>query len=325
MKADALLTVIVPVYQGEKYLDPCVNSIRQQTYENLEILLVDDGSPDRSGAICDEYAARDSRIRVIHKKNEGQSLARNLAIDQARGAYITFVDCDDWIEPEAYEEMLSLLKRTGAGMVCGGRYNVSEKTGERTLGLCPQREEVLDCPQMLTRMFTWQGCDSAPCDKIFCRSLFDGIRFPKESGSEDIGVLYKLVIRAQKIAMYPKPYYNYLQRAGSTSYGQVSPRLFHFPLRTEALYADIREQVPEAIAPARYLRVRSLSYPLLILDQAEPGIRRAYKTQEKHCRRCLRKHLSFLLTGSYFGKQERLTDILLAFNWYRGLRRLYHP
>ena len=324
MKENALLTVIVPVYQGEKYLDKCVGSIRQQTYENLEILLVDDGSTDGSGAMCDGYAAQDPRIRVIHKENEGQSLARNLAIDQARGQYITFVDCDDWIEPEAYGEMLALLKRTGAKMVCGGRYNVSEKTGKRTVGLCPQEEAVLDCPQMLTRMFTWQDCDSAPCDKIFSRDLFEGVRFPREIGSEDIGVLYKLVIRAQKIAMYPKPYYNYLQRAGSTSYGQVSPRLFHFPLRTEPLYADIRQQVPEAVAPARYLRVRSLSYPLLILDQADGKTRKAYESQGRRCRRCLRKHLWFLLTGPYFGKQERLTDILLALNWYRVLRRLYH-
>lgn len=324
MKENALLTVIVPVYNGEKYLDQCVSSIRQQTYENLEILLVDDGSPDRSGEMCDQYAAQDSRIRVIHKENEGQSLARNLAIDQARGQYITFVDCDDWIAPQAYEEMLALMERTGAKIVCGGRYNVSEKTGERTLGLCPQREEVLDCPQMLTRMFTWQGCDSAPCDKIFGRSLFEGVRFPREIGSEDIGVLYKLVIRAQKIAMYPKPYYHYLQRAGSTSYGQVSPRLFHFPLRTETLYADIRSQVPEAIAPARYLRVRSLAYPLLLLDQADAQTRKPYESQMKRCRSSLRRHIWFLLTGPYFGKQERLTDILLAFNWYRGLRRLYH-
>ena len=103
-----LISVIVPVYKVEEYLARCVDSILGQTYRNLEILLVDDGSPDRCGVMCDEYASRDSRIRVIHKENGGLSSARNAAIDVARGEYIGFVDSDDWIEPETYEALLDM-------------------------------------------------------------------------------------------------------------------------------------------------------------------------------------------------------------------------
>lgn len=108
MLESPLISVIVPVYKVEEYLARCVDSILGQTYRNLEILLVDDGSPDRCGEICEEYAARDTRIRVIHKENGGLSSARNAAIDVAQGEYLGFVDSDDWIEPETYEALLEM-------------------------------------------------------------------------------------------------------------------------------------------------------------------------------------------------------------------------
>ena len=106
MNQKPLISVIVPVYKVEPYLRQCVDSILNQTYANLEVILVDDGSPDRCGAICDEYAAQDSRVRVIHKSNGGQSTARNMALDVCTGDYIAFVDSDDWLEAKAYEEMM---------------------------------------------------------------------------------------------------------------------------------------------------------------------------------------------------------------------------
>ena len=115
-----LISVIVPVYKVEEYLARCVDSILGQTYRNLEILLVDDGSPDRCGVMCDEYASRDSRIRVIHKENGGLSSARNAAIDAARGEYIGFVDSDDWIEPETYEALLDMALAEKVKLVCAG-------------------------------------------------------------------------------------------------------------------------------------------------------------------------------------------------------------
>ena len=319
-----LLSVIVPVYGVEAYLPKCVDSILNQTYENLEIFLVDDGSPDGCPAICDRYGEKDKRIRVLHQKNGGQSIARNNALDLCTGSYIIFADSDDWVEPDAYQILMERALETGAPMVCCGRYNVKENTGEKTLGLCPEKDEVISGEEMLRRMFTWQNCDSAPWDKLYKAELFEGLRFPVKSGYEDLGFLYRLVIRAEKVAMVPRPLYNYLQRRGSTSYGQVSPKLFYYPEQTEILYDYIKSHVPAVLPEARFLRVRSLSRVVMLLEQADKSARKTYALQEKACRKEMRSHVSFILSSPYFSKQERIVDILLAFGGYRWLRRLRH-
>ena len=160
----AKISVIVPVYNVETYQARCVDSILNQSYANLEVILVDDGSKDASGSICDKYAEKDNRIRVIHKENGGLSSARNAGLDVACGEYITFVDSDDWIEPLAYGWMMEAMVRYDVKMVCAGRYDVDGATGEKTVGLCPQKEEVLSGEEMAGRIFTWDNCDSSACD-----------------------------------------------------------------------------------------------------------------------------------------------------------------
>ena len=176
MEQNPLISVIVPVYNVEAWLPRCGDSILSQTYENLEILLVDDGSTDDSGLICEEYAKKDTRIRVIHKENGGLSSARNSGLDAASGEYIGFVDSDDWIEPEMYAEMLSLMLKSDAQIVCAGRYDVAGGTGEKTVGLCPKRQEQVSGEELAGRIFLWDHCDSSACDKLYRRELFDGIR-----------------------------------------------------------------------------------------------------------------------------------------------------
>ena len=148
MDPKPMISVIVPVYNVESYLARCVDSILTQTYQNLEVILVDDGSKDNSGVICDDYARRDSRVNVIHKENGGLSSARNAGIEAAGGEYLAFVDSDDWIEPDAYERLLSAMQKHAAKLVVGGRYDVDGATGEKKVGLCPVREECI-CGQEL--------------------------------------------------------------------------------------------------------------------------------------------------------------------------------
>ena len=118
MKDNPLISVVIPIYKVEKYLCECVDSVINQTYTNLEIILVDDGSPDNCPAICDDYASKDSRIKVIHKENGGQSSARNAGIKIAKGEYISFIDSDDYVSPVYIEQLYSTLKRSGAGLSC---------------------------------------------------------------------------------------------------------------------------------------------------------------------------------------------------------------
>lgn len=325
MEKTPLVSVIVPVYNVAPYLERCIDSLIAQTWTQLEILLVDDGSNDESGSICDRYAEKDSRIRVIHKENGGLSSARNAGLDTATGAYIGFVDSDDWIEPDMYARMLALLEKYDAQVVCAGRYDVDEKTGEKTVGLCPAREECISGEELAGRIFLWDRCDSSACDKLCRRELLQDFRYPEGRVCEDVPVTYRLALKAQRAALCDKPLYNYFHRTGSISKGFViSEKTFHYSQNTAEIYPYIRKNYP-AIAPqARYLRVHSLAHILLLLSQSDPETRRKFSGEYSHARRELAKHLPFFLTCPWLNTQERVTDLLLVLGLYRLLRPLFH-
>lgn len=324
MHQDPLISIIVPVYKVEQYLSKCVDSILNQTYENLEVILVDDGSPDNCGNICDEFASKDDRVRVIHKKNGGLSSARNAGIDVARGEYFGFVDSDDWIEPEMYEMLLSAARKYDAKVAYGGRYDVDGVTGEKTVGLCPQIDECISGMEMLGRVFIWDNCDSAAWDKLYHRSVFDEIRYPLGLINEDIAIFYHLMERTDKVAMCPKPMYNYLHRENSITTAKISDKTFHFVQHTDKIYPYIQQNYPELADRARYFHIRALAYTVMMVDLASDDDREKYMQQYSVRRKELRGHIPFLLKANFFGKQERLTDILMALGCYRPLRMIYH-
>lgn len=325
MNREPLLSVIVPVYNVEKYLAKCVDSILNQTYSNLEIILVNDGSRDFSGSICDVFVQKDSRVQVIHKENGGLSSARNMGIEAATGEYITFVDSDDWIESDAYEHLMGLMERNQVQLVCGGNYNVDEDTGERTLGVCPRKEEVITTEEMVGRMFLWQDCDSSVCDKIFHRDLLDHFRFPVGKVCEDVSVTYRILLSTDRVAFSNRPFYNYLQRSGSISRtSEITEKTFHFSQHTEVIYSYIREHHPAIENQARYLRVRSLAHILLLLEQAEPQVRQQFAVEYRHARKELKKHSAFILRCPWLSKKEKATDLLLNLGMYRTLRPVFH-
>ncbi|MDO5544819.1 MAG: glycosyltransferase [Eubacteriales bacterium] len=325
MEQTPLISVIVPVYNVSAWLPRCVDSILAQTYKNLEILLVDDGSTDDSGRICEEYAKKDTRIRVLHKKNGGLSSARNAGLDVAAGQYIGFVDSDDWIEPEMYAVMLALMEQYDAQIVCAGRCDVDEATGDKTLGLCPEREEQTDGETLTGRIFLWDHCDSSACDKLYRRELFEGIRYPEGKTSEDIPVTYRLALKAQRAILCEKPFYNYFHRSGSISKGAgITEKTFHYSQHTAVILEDIRKNHPKIAPQAEFLRVHSLYHILLRLDHASSDIRRAYDGEYRFARRELARHWKFILTCPWLTRQQRVTDILLILNLYHLLRPVFH-
>lgn len=324
MDQSVLISVIVPVYNVEAYLPRCVDSILAQNYRNLEVILVDDGTKDASDKICDAYAEKDPRVRVIHKENGGLSSARNAGIAIARGEYLGFVDSDDWIEPEMYETMLSLALQHKVKLVCAGRYDVNSTTGEKKIGLCPPREEVITGEELVRRIFTWQNIDSAAWDKLYHRSLFREIRYPLGKIVEDVPTTYKIALDAGEAALCPQPFYNYYHRPGSITTASVSPKTFHFSQHTAEIYPYVREHFPAIQEEARYLRVRSLVYNLLTLELAGEDARKTYAAEYHQSRKDLQKHVGFVLKSGLFRKQEKLTNVLLALGWYRWLRPIYH-
>ena len=312
----SLLSVIVPIYKVEDYLPKCVESIRNQTYSNLEIILVDDGSPDGCGAICDEFAQKDSRIRVIHKENGGLSDARNAGIDVVTGDYLAFVDSDDWLEPDAFEAMLALAEKYDAKMVCAGRYNEDGATGAQSKGLCPEKEEFVPGKELVRRIFRWDHLDSAAWDKLYARELFREIRYPVGRVVEDVPTTYHLVLLAGGAAMLPKPVYHYVCREQSITNAPVSPKSFHGPENAALVYEDIRAAYPELEPDARYFRTMYQRYIVQELDLADKATRQEYAREHAQYRRALRGQLIFILGYDLFAGR-RLELALTALGLFR--------
>lgn len=216
MKKNDVISIIVPIYKVEKYLEKCINSIIKQTYKNLEIILVDDGSPDNCGKICDEYAKKDSRIKVIHKPNGGISDARNAGIQMATGDYIGFVDSDDYIEKDMYEILINNLKKEKADISVISNYEVY---GNKIINTKKQGiYAVMSSEETIIKMNSFGYFGVGLWDKLYKAELFKELDFPKGKKSEDWYIIYKLVDKAQKIVYQSIPKYYYCQRNGSITH-----------------------------------------------------------------------------------------------------------
>lgn len=223
---DKRISVIVPVYNVEAYLNRCVDSILAQSFGQLEIILVDDGSTDRSPAICDRYAGQDERIRVIHKENGGLSDARNAGLRIATGEYIGFVDSDDWIEPDMYKDMYEAAVKYDAQVaVCRYAEVYKDRVVDGSQGdvVLLNRNEVLDIyicehPQYKIYNSVWS--------KLFCRKVIEDLQFPKGRNSEDIVFTTKAFCRLEHCVYLDRAYYNYVrEREGSIMNGFSGERM----------------------------------------------------------------------------------------------------
>lgn len=218
-----LVSVIVPVYQVEKYLPKCVESILKQTYRNLEIILVDDGSPDGCPAICDTYAARDPRIKVIHKPNGGLSAARNSGLEAASGDWIAFVDSDDCVEPTYIETLLNLALKHRCQLAQVGMTKVDESY--RTLSPVVKEctESVVRYPQLMEIYYKRGIISTCVWDKLFDKRLFDTARFPVGQTMEDAHILMDILpLVTTGIAVSQSTQYYYLMRPGSILHRKLS-------------------------------------------------------------------------------------------------------
>jgi len=211
-----LITVIVTAYCVESYLPRCIRSIQCQTYRNLEVIIVDDGSPDRCGEIADIYSREDDRIRVIHKENGGLADARNVALGEASGEYITFVDSDDFVNNDYVSTLYDILQESDSQIsvttlnpVNESDYTIKDTSRKNNVKIYSSDDAIIS-------LFYQKGFDTSACGKLYAKSLFaEGIRFPKGYVYEDMATIYKLMIRCTRIAYLDYRSYNYLYRSGS--------------------------------------------------------------------------------------------------------------
>ena len=210
----SLISVIVPIYKVEDCLEKCVRSIVAQTYSNMEIILVDDGSPDGCGAMCDVWAAKDSRIKVIHKENGGLSDARNAGMSIATGSLISFIDSDDWIEPGFLEALLSVMENQQAQIAECAVELVDE---DGNVLRCRETVQVASLEKMeaLRRLVREDGIYQTVWNKLYRREVLEGIPFEKGKYHEDDFWTYQVFDRIERLAIVGRPMYHYLQRSGS--------------------------------------------------------------------------------------------------------------
>ena len=254
----SLISIIIPIYKVEPYLRRCVDSVLAQTYTDLEIILVDDGSPDNCGAICDEYAAKDPRIKVIHKQNGGLSDARNAGLDIMTGSFVGFVDSDDWIETQMYERLMELMTQYDADMAFGGvADDVVESGAFRTVktsdyGCSPFAEDNLSA---MKRYFhgSW-----AAWDKLYKTELFREIRYPVGEINEDEAIVLQLLEQCQRVCYTNEVFYHYIRRIDGTSIttASFSPKKLAWAKHCRDNLAFIREKHPQLI-PDATVRYRS--------------------------------------------------------------------
>ena len=312
-----MISIIVPVYNTEKYLRKCIDSILAQTYRDIEVILVDDGSTDGSGAICDEYEKTDERVRVIHKENGGQATARNMALDEARGEYVGFVDSDDYISPSMYEELLSAASMNNADIAMCARYNVNEKTGEELASFCLDDKTVMNRTEALRRLCVYDSVDSSPCDKLIRKELFGSIRFPAGYICEDVDVIFRLFDKAERIVHIGEPMYYYLQRRGSTSHSSFSEKTKGLEIYHRRGYEFIKDTYPELKMEAEYFYFSRLLtlYNIIVVSNYKGKYRREIKGK-------IRQSYNLIKENPYIDKKSKKKFFLIKIGLYGLCRKV---
>lgn len=239
------ISVIVPVYKVEEYIERCIDSIINQTYKDLEIILVDDGSPDNCPKICDIYAEKDNRIKVIHKQNGGLSDARNKGIELAKGEYILLVDSDDSIIETACEELARIIEKEEADIIC---FNANEIGKDNMFKSANDKNYiVLDNKETFKKYIKRDSIRNEAWSRIYKTELAKAIKYPIGILAEDLATAHQFILNANKIIYYDNSLYNYYHRENSIT-GEKSYKLFYdtYHNRTK-LYETAKKVVPEIL------------------------------------------------------------------------------
>lgn len=297
---EPLISIIVPVYNAENYLRKCVASICAQTYQNLEILLIDDGSSDGSGALCETLALDDPRILVIHKENGGAASARNAGLDAMHGDYVGFVDADDWIAPEMYEILLQRMIVENAQISCCGAaivegeaitgYFNANLNDHITVGGTDAQLELIHNSRITNVLW----------DKLYAAEIFDGLRQKTDAYMDDLAVQHLCIAKAARVTYTAQPFYYWYQSENSVTRGHFSLRFFEWITSTEERLAFYQEHFP-ACVPEAYNQYISLCMDMLLITEKKPE----WKENNKE----LVRKISAPLLGNYGDDMGRITKL----------------
>lgn len=314
-----LISVIVPVYNVEEYLDVCVQSIIQQTYQNLEIILVDDGSLDRSSEKCDEWSRKDTRILVIHKENGGLSAARNTGIEMAKGEYISFIDSDDFIEKDMLDTMLSAAQRFNAEIVCCGRKRMISKDVKIPLH-CLDAEKVYNKEQAMKEVLLGRDIEEAAWDKLYKAELFLDIRYPEGEINEDIPVIGPLLSKCTKVVHVGKPFYNYRVNQNSITKSQYSEKKSVYLEHMQQVYLYFMTNYPQLRKEVEYFLAR-YAYAVLLDMEMDKKIVKKFQKDYQEYKRILSKNYKTYFNDKTLTHKTRMQVRLILAGLYGPLIR----
>jgi len=317
-KQEKKISVIVPVYKVELYLRQCIESILAQTYNNLEIILVDDGSPDNCGAICDEYAKKDGRVTVIHKKNEGVSAARNTGIDAATGGLLSFVDSDDWIDSDMFEALHGNMAAHDADISCCGYYT-SYVGANITPPICPAGGDgvvLLDKRQAVKEVLLNKRVKTFLWGKLYKKSLFDYIRCPVDMAyCEDAFIIGSIFSEAEKTAACGIPKYYYRQRKSSAAHEEHNIKIMRDGLKAAGQnYNLVQEKYAESAELIEVSECNIISSHISALKKIiyRRGFRKSdeYRTSGA----AVRKNYKFIMSSPHFNKADKISAACIKTN-----------
>jgi glycosyltransferase involved in cell wall biosynthesis len=313
-----MISIIVPVYNVEKYVKRCVDSIISQSYSDWELLLVDDGSTDNSGLICEEYTKKDSRIKCFHKSNGGQASARNFGLEKAKGDYISFLDSDDWLSGSFFTVTMSELVNNDADIVTTNYYLYYDSNNIKPVFNQTKKTVICNNREAMKRLLLNNGTSSSVCSRLYKKSLLQGVRFQDGMLFEDAAISYQYFLKANKVVFISEPLMYYLQREGSTmSRRDKKIRLDEIRAAHER-YVGVRESYDDEISEIAFS-----DYMFDMIHVVECFIRDGYDLSE------LREYDLFLKKelGQYKYKYQMNLSIrkqIEALLWLKTPRLFYY-
>lgn len=247
-----MVSIIVPIYNVKDYLRPCIESLIDQDYKDVEILLIDDGSTDGSSAICDEYAQKDLRVRVFHKTNGGQASARNLGLGEARGEFISFIDGDDYVSKTMYSTLVPLMEKYECDIATCGF--ITHSGVREALSVTPSAIKVWDdTEQIMCNYLQTKYIDGNSWNKIYRKSLWHDLRFPVGVAREDVYIMYRVLGTCRRLVHSATCEYHYILRPCSSERQSFNPKF----LISLKIADDRKEYINEHFPSLLYLAERS--------------------------------------------------------------------
>lgn len=304
------ISIIVPVYNVEKYLGKCIDSILNQTYKNFELILVDDGSTDSSKTICEVYSKKDNRIKLFHKTNGGLSDARNYGINHSNGEYLLFIDSDDFIHNHYLEILYNTIEKNNADLVICKYKSVYEK--DNVTFDIPDKIDIqkYDRSQVYEKMFLQDGIDVSAVAKIYKKSIFidNNIMFPKDMLYEDMQIIDKVIENCSSIFIADFDGYFYLQRSGSIMYSSMSEKRMSLIKKMDDLISLMKNKYPDAVDEAikRYVYCNFHILGRSILNDE-------FINESKQIRNNILKNKKSIYSKSIYSKKEKVATFFLGF------------